>query len=92
MALESAEACASHPPAEIAHEDPLTPREREVAALVARGLSNREIASLLVVSEGTAGNHVQHILEKLGFHTRAQIASWATACGVRYPSAPAKKM
>ncbi|MGM7644544.1 ATP-binding protein [Nocardia sp. JW2] len=54
----------------------LTPREREVARLVARGLTNREIATALVLSERTAQNHVQHILTKLGFTSRSRIASW----------------
>ncbi|WP_460663741.1 helix-turn-helix transcriptional regulator [Kribbella swartbergensis] len=58
-------------------EDPLSPREREVARLVAEGLSNREIANALVISERTASNHVQHILGKLGFVNRAQVAAWA---------------
>jgi DNA-binding CsgD family transcriptional regulator len=56
--------------------DPLSPRERQIAALVADGLSNREIAAGLVISERTAQNHVQHILGKLGFANRAQIAAW----------------
>ena len=54
----------------------LTPREREVAALVARGHSNRRIAERLVIAEGTAGLHVKHVLAKLGFRSRAQIAAW----------------
>jgi DNA-binding CsgD family transcriptional regulator len=57
--------------------DPLTAREREVASLIAEGLSNRAIADRLVISERTAQNHVQHILTKLGFTNRAQIAAWA---------------
>ena len=57
-------------------------REREVAGLVARGLTNREIARTLVLSERTAENHVQHILAKLGFGSRAQIAAWAVAEGL----------
>jgi DNA-binding CsgD family transcriptional regulator len=57
-------------------DDPLSPREREVAELVAAGLSNREIAAALVISERTAQNHVQHILAKLGFANRAQVAAW----------------
>ncbi len=56
----------------------LTARERQVAGLIARGLSNRQIAASLVIGEGTAANYVQHVLEKLGFHTRAEIAAWAT--------------
>jgi DNA-binding CsgD family transcriptional regulator len=55
----------------------LTAREREVASLVATGKTNREIAELLVISEGTADVHVKHILGKLGFKSRAQIAVWA---------------
>jgi DNA-binding CsgD family transcriptional regulator len=58
-------------------DDPLSAREQEVARLVAAGLSNREIAATLVISERTAQNHVQHILTKLGFANRAQVAAWA---------------
>jgi non-specific serine/threonine protein kinase len=56
----------------------LSPREREVAALIAQGKTNRQIAAALVITEGTAANHVLHILTKLGFSSRAQIAAWAT--------------
>lgn len=56
--------------------DSLTAREREVASLVAAGESNREIAEALVISQGTAEIHVKHILAKLGFKSRAQIAVW----------------
>ena len=58
---------------------PLTKREREVAELVALGRSNREIAGELVLSSRTVGNHVQHILTKLGFANRSQIAAWVAA-------------
>jgi DNA-binding NarL/FixJ family response regulator len=54
----------------------LSPREAEVASLVAEGLTNRQIAERLVISERTAQNQVQHILTKLGFATRSQIAAW----------------
>ena len=54
----------------------LSPREREVAALLAAGLTDRQIAEQLVITQGTAGVHVGHILTKLGFHTRTQIANW----------------
>jgi DNA-binding CsgD family transcriptional regulator/tetratricopeptide (TPR) repeat protein len=64
----------------------LSRREREVAVLVARGLTNREIARVLFLSERTAENHVQHILTKLGFGTRAQIAAWAVAEGLSAPA------
>lgn len=55
----------------------LTRREREVAALVAEGLTNRDIAQRLFIAEKTAENHVQHILTKLGLSSRSQIAVWA---------------
>jgi predicted ATPase/DNA-binding CsgD family transcriptional regulator len=54
----------------------LSRREREVAGLVAEGLTNREIASRLFVSERTAEYHVEQIRNKLGFHSRADVASW----------------
>jgi non-specific serine/threonine protein kinase len=53
-----------------------------VAALVAAGLTNRQIAERLVIAERTAGNHVDHILAKLGFRSRAQIAAWAVTRGL----------
>jgi non-specific serine/threonine protein kinase len=62
---------------------PLTPREREVAALVAAGLTNRELAAALVVTERTAGAHVEHILAKLGLRNRAQITAWVVERGLR---------
>ncbi|TCN44211.1 putative ATPase [Kribbella orskensis] len=56
----------------------LTRRELEIAGLVGEGLSNREIAARLVISQRTAETHVEHILTKLGFSSRAQIARWVT--------------
>ena len=55
----------------------LTRREQEIATLVAEGLSNKQIAAKLVVSERTAEYHILNILNKLGFNSRTQIASWA---------------
>ena len=55
----------------------LTRRERDVAVLVARGKSNHEIAADLVISVRTVETHVQHIMDKLGCGTRAQIAAWS---------------
>jgi DNA-binding CsgD family transcriptional regulator/sugar lactone lactonase YvrE len=57
----------------------LTRREREVADLVAQGLTNREIASRLFISERTAESHVEQIRGKLGFHSRGQVAAWVAA-------------
>ena len=65
----------------------LTPREREIADLVSDGMSNKGIAAKLVISLRTAEGHVEHILTKLGFNSRAQVATWVaeqrTAAGVR---------
>ncbi|WP_188195213.1 ATP-binding protein [Nonomuraea sp. SYSU D8015] len=55
---------------------PLTRRETEIAQLVAQGLSNKEIAAKLVIAQRTAEAHVEHILCKLGFNSRTQIAAW----------------
>jgi DNA-binding CsgD family transcriptional regulator len=55
---------------------PLTRREEEIAALVAQGLTNRQVAAVTHIAERTAENHVGHILTKLGFVNRAQIAAW----------------
>ncbi len=57
----------------------LTRREREVITLIAQGLSNREIAARLVVAQRTAEGHVENILSKLGFTSRAQVAGWLAA-------------
>ena len=55
----------------------LTAREREIARLVALGMTNKEIAAALTISPKTVAAHVEHILAKLGFSRRAQIATWA---------------
>ncbi|MDQ6669489.1 MAG: LuxR C-terminal-related transcriptional regulator [Chloroflexota bacterium] len=62
--------------------NPLSARELEVAALVARGLTNKQIASELVISERTAATHVAHILDKLDLRTRAEIAAWEARAGL----------
>ncbi len=64
----------------------LTPREREITALIARGYSNKGIADELVISPATAARHVANILSKLGFTSRAQIAAWAAGNGSIQPS------
>ncbi|MEU0571959.1 helix-turn-helix transcriptional regulator, partial [Nonomuraea sp. NPDC005983] len=88
MTAEGAVACALGGPvpdlapadlAPVMQESRLTDREREIAELVARGLSNRAIADELVISPATAARHVADILSKLGFSTRTQIAAWVVA-------------
>ncbi len=74
LALE--EKNAAQPAAPAAAPNPLTRREREIAELVAEGMSNREIAATLVIAQRTAEGHVEHILSKLGFTSRAQVAAW----------------
>jgi predicted ATPase/DNA-binding CsgD family transcriptional regulator len=59
----------------------LTRRERELAGLVARGLTNGEIAARLFISERTAERHLENIRTKLGFSTRSQVAAWAATEG-----------
>ena len=60
----------------VPHGPELTPREREIAALVAEGLTNRQIAARLVLSTGTVRIHVERILGKLGMTSRVQVATW----------------
>jgi DNA-binding CsgD family transcriptional regulator len=61
---------------------PLTARETEVAALLARGLSTTDIAADLVISVATVRVHVEHILAKLDLHSRTQVAVWARESGL----------
>lgn len=67
---------AKHPPSG-GEPVPLSRREREVVTLIARGLSNRQIGSELVIPEGTVANHVRRILRTLGLDSRTQVAAWA---------------
>ncbi len=60
----------------------LSPREREVLALIARGMTNRQIADELVISQHTARNHVTSILDKLGLSRRTEAAVYATRLGL----------
>jgi DNA-binding CsgD family transcriptional regulator len=74
LALQPIDAAASAPPDD--SDQALSPREREVAELVARGLTNRQIGSELHISKTTVDRHVSNILVKRGFASRAQLAAW----------------
>jgi DNA-binding NarL/FixJ family response regulator len=65
--------------AHVSETGPLARREVEVAQLVAEGLSNKQVAARLLISERTVATHVGHILDKLGFKSRAQIAGWISS-------------
>jgi len=69
-------------PGDESPSDTLSPREREVAVLLARGLTNKQVAAELVVSLGTVRSHVEHILMKLELRSRAQVAVWASQQGL----------
>ncbi len=72
--------------------DALTPREREVLTLIARGYSNAAIAETFVISEGTVKTHVKRVLAKLDLRDRTQAAIYAyetNFVGARAESAPA---
>ncbi|HLN70794.1 MAG TPA: LuxR C-terminal-related transcriptional regulator [Streptosporangiaceae bacterium] len=68
------------------HQVPLTPRERQVAALVASGRTNRQIGRVLGISEKTAEVHLHHVMSKLDARSRAEVAAWAAT---HHLSAPA---
>jgi DNA-binding NarL/FixJ family response regulator len=60
----------------------LTRRQQEVAGCLAEGLTNEQIAERLVLAPGTAANHVEHILRRLGFRSRTEVAVWAVERGL----------
>src|SRR5438128_1492491 len=60
----------------------ITGRQREIAALVARGYSNQQIAAEMVISPGTAANHVNQILRRLALASRSELAAWASQRGL----------
>jgi DNA-binding NarL/FixJ family response regulator len=64
---------------------PLTPRERQVAALVASGRTNRQIGRALGISEKTAEVHLHHVMSKLDVRSRAEVAAWAVTHHVSSP-------
>ena len=64
----------------------LTRRQQDVAACIAEGLTNDQIAARLVIATGTAANHVEQILRRLGFRSRTQIGIWAAERGLYHPA------
>jgi ATP/maltotriose-dependent transcriptional regulator MalT len=84
FALSAAETHGEEPAANVGRDvaAALTPREQEVAGLLARGFSNRQIADELVISLHTAQRHVENILSKLAFNSRTQVAAWAIGEGL----------
>ena len=77
MAIKSDLPAGGRPPAA-----GLSAREREVATLIAQGLTNRQIAEALVITERTVATHIEHILVKLDFGSRTQIGVWAAENGL----------
>jgi len=84
-ALTPAEPAGPQIPSRGTRSGPLTRREQEVAALIARGLTNRQIAEELFIAERTADTHVEHILAKLGLGSRSQVAAWVVKQGNAAP-------
>jgi two-component system NarL family response regulator len=83
MARDLLDAFAQLSPPTVDHAtDKLTPREREILALVGRGMSNPEIADRLVIAENTVKVHLRNILDKLQVHSRAQAAAIAAQAGL----------
>jgi DNA-binding CsgD family transcriptional regulator len=60
-------------------DSPLTARERQVASMISRGMSNKDIAKALTISRRTVDGHVERILRKLDFSSRSQVASWVAS-------------
>jgi DNA-binding NarL/FixJ family response regulator len=82
--LRAADAFLAETTAKARAKDPLTDREREVAALVAQALTNREVARTLVLSERTVESHVRRILAKTGLTSRTELIRW----NLQRPPAP----
>jgi non-specific serine/threonine protein kinase len=82
MALDSVELTKATPGESDEDASKLTAREKQVALLLVRGLSNRDVALTLTISEGTARIHTERILGKLGLRSRVQVADWARTHGL----------
>ena len=84
-AVTAVVAIAREAPDRPAIAEELTPRQREIAMLVAAGLTNNQIAERLILAPRTVRNYVGHILQRLSFVSRTQVAVWAAACGLYRP-------
>jgi DNA-binding NarL/FixJ family response regulator len=89
LGVELPETPGQQPPAEVGVA-PLTSRQVEVAKLVAQGLTDREIAAVLVISPRTTESHVQNILTRLSMRRRAEVAAWVARHSPLVPEAPAQ--
>jgi predicted ATPase/DNA-binding CsgD family transcriptional regulator len=89
QAVSLAEALTIEPERAASLTSTLSPREQQVAVLLGRGLTNKQIAADLVVSPATVRSHVEHILDKLNLRSRAQIAVWASQQGLLAGENPA---
>jgi DNA-binding NarL/FixJ family response regulator len=78
--LEGAETAA--PAAEPVDPNRLTARQREIAALVARGLTTPQIAERLILGRRTVDTHVEHVLARLNLNSRKELAAWAARHGL----------
>ena len=86
--MEAVLAAAGHAPSKVRRDDTLTPRETEVLGLVSRGLTNREIAERLVLSEKTVRNHVERTYAKIGATNRVGASLYALQRGLVAPVKP----
>lgn len=75
-------------PKQDAETYPLSPREHEILAMVAAGMTNRETAEKLFISENTVKFHMKNILDKLHLQNRSQVIAWAASRRLQYPSRP----
>jgi DNA-binding NarL/FixJ family response regulator len=78
-------------PRELVRRKGLSPREQDVCELLVQGRTNKQIASTLFISESTAKVHVQHIFEKLGVHSRAEVASVAASTSLLSKAPPQRR-
>ncbi len=85
-ARETVEATVRTAIAPASAQDRLTRREQEVAALLAEGLTNGQIAKRLVITQRTVAAHIEHILNKLDFTSRTQVGVWAVEHRLVAPS------